>query len=318
MTHQENNPEVLGDDSIIRALALGESLRVVATVASSTCNDICRRHNLTGVAAVGLSRATVAGSLLATLTKQQSEVVTLKVIAEPSRAGFTVDARSTGQVRGYPNGIENWPDVAPGTRADVAKNLGTRGLVSVARDLGLRDTFSGSTEFVSGNVDKDVEGYLIKSEQIDSVMVCDAVADDRGHISRAAGVLLQAMPGSPHQALLEALRGALHEGEFFSALSAHAPSGNAASLVRSAIPDIADTLRVLDTRPVEFFCPCSRERAESTLGLLGKDDLLAIISNPGSAEVVCEFCQTRYHFTAENLQELHARLCQDAPASKPS
>ena len=289
-------------------------MRLVSVTTTHLCAEICRRHECSGAMAVALSRAATSGLLLATLTKGD-EKVTLHLMGQGALGTITVDATSGGDVRAYPKNRNTSMPLPPRQHALLAPLTGAEGLVAVARDVGLKENFTGRTAFASGEVDEDVEHYLIKSEQIDSVLVADAALDERGRVLWAGGLLLQAMPGGEHEATLQEQRLRLHDGDFFSALMASA-GGDPKELAQRALADVATDLHVLETRPVQFSCHCSRERAESTLALLGERDITAILADPGVAEVVCEFCRTTYHFSSENLEILRASM--GAPTGRPS
>jgi molecular chaperone Hsp33 len=191
----------------------------------------------------------------------------------------------------------------PGARVALGGHVGRRGLVSVVRDLGLRETFSGQTEIIDGEIDTDVEHYLTSSEQIDSALGCEALVDDRGNLAVSAGVLVQALPGGQGSALLSLARARLHGG-LLPALLGAGPVG-AADLARAAIGDDAAALKVLEHRSLGFFCPCSRERAAATLTLVGAE-IDNLREEDGGATVVCEFCRGTYRFTRDDLGALLA------------
>jgi molecular chaperone Hsp33 len=302
------------DDLIIRCLLAGDSMRLVAVTSTDLCSEICRRHETTGAMAVALSRATTAGLLLATLTKGD-EKVSLHIAGEGDLGTLMVDANSSGDVRAYPKrrGVEI--GVPAKTHIKLAPATGAGGIVSVARDLGMKEHFTGRTAFSSGEIDDDIERYLVTSEQIDSVLVADAALDENGQVLWAGGLLLQAMPGGEHQDTLAQERTRLHMGGFFAALMASSGLGPE-DLARKALGELGADLRLLETRPVQFSCHCSRERAEATIALLGEREITAILSDPGVAEVVCEFCRTTYHFSSENLDALRASM--SPPAGRPS
>ncbi len=289
-------------------------MRLVSVTTTLLCAEICRRHECEGALAVALSRAATSGLLLATLTKGD-EKVSMHLRGDGALGTLTVDATSGGDVRAYPKKRGVTIPVAARQRAVLGPSTGGQGIVSVARDLGLKEHFTGQTAFASGEIDQDVERYLVISEQIDSVLVADAALDESGRVLWAGGLLLQAMPGGEHEATLQEQRTRLHGGAFFAALMGIA-GGGPQELAQQALGEVASDLRILDTRPVQFSCQCSRERAESTLALLGERDIASILVDPGVAEVVCEFCRTTYHFSSENLEAL--RVSMGAPAGRPS
>jgi molecular chaperone Hsp33 len=303
---------------IARCLVAGGAARLVAALTTPAAHEAARRHQAVGTAALALARGTTSGLLLSTLTKDD-ERVTLQVLGNGPLGGLTVDASSSGQVRAYlRNPVVRLPPLrgvvvaggAAGARAaadrlSVAPGVGQQGVVHVVRDLGLRETFSGETPIVSGEIDEDVEHYLIASEQIESALACDALLDGSngaGEIAIAGGVLVQALPGTGGASVVEAARARLRAGGLSRAL-AHYPS-TAEALARAALGDAAPDLQVLDVRPVTFHCPCSRERATASLTLLGGAELGAMILDDGKAEVICNFCRERYDFSEADLEAI--------------
>ena len=55
---------------------------------------------------------------------------------------------------------------------------------------------------------------------------------------------------------------------------------------------------------LSFDCDCSRERFERPLDALGKDELQAMKDEDHGAEIICQFCQTKYEFSEADLEEL--------------
>lgn len=303
-------------DLIARGVLDGGVARVVAVTSTGVAREAARRHRASGTAAVALGRGLTAGLMLATLTKDD-ERVTLQVLGDGPLGSLTVDSTSAGTARGY---VKNphlpLPPPVPGQRAELAPAIGRAGLVSVIRDLGLRDTFGGQTPIVSGEIDRDVEHYLNTSEQIDSALACDALVDGSGELVAAAGLLVQALPGSAVGAQLEAARAHLRGGGLTGAVAEAAVAGDLEALVAGVLGPTLGDVQLLDVRPVRFHCPCSRARAGSSLALLGKAELAQMIVDDGRAEVTCNFCGARYEFTEADLENIRRDL--DKSAGLPS
>jgi molecular chaperone Hsp33 len=290
---------------IARCLLAGGAARLVAALTTPAAREAARRHQATGTAALALARGATSGLLLSTLTKDE-ERVTLQVLGNGPLGGLTVDASSSGRVRAYQrNPAVRLPPLRAATEAagrlSVAPGVGREGIVHVLRDLGLRETFSGETSLISGEVDEDVEHYLSASEQIVSALACDGLLDADGDtITIAGGVLVQALPGSGGADVVAAARLRLRGGGLTRALGGHPPTAEA--LARAALGDAAAELQVLDVRPVIFHCPCSRDRAAASLTLLGGAELGTMILDDGKAEVICNFCRERYEFDEADLE----------------
>jgi molecular chaperone Hsp33 len=284
-------------DQIVRCLLPSLSVRVVAALTTQTAREAARRHGASGGVAAVLGRATTAGSLLATLTKDM-EKVTLQMLGGGPLGAVTVDASSDGGARAFVKHAAVEVPAAPHSRVTLGPYLGKDGVLGVMRDLGLKETFNGQTSMVDGEIDTDVEHYLIASEQIDSAIGCEALLDDDLSVRISGGVLVQALPETKGAPLLELTRLRLREG-LLTELMADGSLLTAEALARAVVGPGSD-LKVLDTRPLRFHCPCSRERASATLALVGAD-LPSMVDEDGGASVVCEFCRESYRFTADEI-----------------
>jgi molecular chaperone Hsp33 len=182
--------------------------------------------------------------------------------------------------------------------------VGRRGVINVLRDLGLKELYQGQTSLLTGEIDEDIESYLRSSEQIPSALGCDVILDGRGQIGPAAGVLVQVLPGGDPDAVREAQH-ALR-------------TGLVAELLREGITDariIAQRVYAIGAleiiggeRAIRFQCRCSPERIGEMLALLGTIDLDEMIAEDKPAEVVCNYCNTRYQIGRSELEQIRARI----------
>jgi molecular chaperone Hsp33 len=312
VSEERNQP----GDQIMRSLIEEGRARLVVVTATQAVREMAlRHHNMTGIPAVALGRAALCGLLLATLTKDE-EQVTLQVLGNGPLGGVTVDARSSGRVRGFvkrPLAVA-WDAKlaaisAATPRIALGNAIGKQGVVGVTRDLGLAQNYSGQVTLTSGEIDEEVEQYLNTSEQIDSVLHCDTLLNSAGEVTAAAGLLVQTLPQAHGAAVVEFLRDVLR-GPAFTDVLKNAWSEDKldpSSIARAALGECAGGMRVLDERPVSFFCPCSRERAASTLGMLSQEDLKEMILETNEAEVTCNFCGGQYRFTEVELEVIRRK-----------
>jgi molecular chaperone Hsp33 len=298
-------------DTIMRGLIEGGRARVVVATATQAVLDMVGGHHLVGIPAVALGRGALCGLLLATLTKDE-EQVTLQVLGNGPLGGVTVDARSSGRVRGFvkrPDSVTWDASLASGARLALGDAIGHEGLVGVTRDLGLAQNYSGQIALSTGEIDEEVDTYLNTSEQIDSVLHCDVLLDSEGKVLAAAGLLVQTLPQAHGSAMVEFLRDTLR-GPVFSTVLREALAQNEVEpewIARSALGQCAEGMQILERRPVSFFCPCTRERAQSTLGMLRPEDLEEMILETNEAEVRCNFCGAQYRFSELELDEIRRK-----------
>jgi molecular chaperone Hsp33 len=286
-------------DQIARCLLPDLAVRVVAAITTDTVREIVRRHGARGGVAAALGRATTAGALLATLTKDL-ERVNLQLIGGGPLGSLTVDACSDGTIRAFVKHPALPIPALPNQRVALGDYVGRKGVVGLVRDLGLKDHFSGQTEIIDGEIDTDVQHYLVTSEQVDSAIGCETLLGDDLSVRVSAGVLLQALPATQGAPLLELARLRLNEGLLTELLTGDDGGLSAESLAR-AVSGANGGLKLLDVRPLRFHCPCSRERASATLALVGTRDMEGLVEPDGSAAVTCEFCRAKYEFTKEEI-----------------
>jgi molecular chaperone Hsp33 len=310
------DPADAGDpagDEVVRCVLERLPVRIVAATTTAAAREAVRRHQAGPAATVALSRGLTAGLLLATLTKDD-ERVTLQILGDGPLGGVTVDATAAGTARAYVKHPGVGLTLPTGGRPSLAVAVGQIGLVNVIRDVGLRETFSGQIALATGEIDQDVEAYLEKSEQVVSALACDALFAPDGGLDFAAGILVQALPGSEGAALVAEARAFIAGGEFLRALGGARRDGE--GVVAAVLGDRLGKVRVLDRRPVRFDCPCSRARAGSSLALLGEAELAEMILDDGKAEVTCNFCRAHYEFDETEMELIRRENAK--PTGPPS
>src|SRR3954471_20508439 len=190
-------------DEVVRCVLEDLPVRIVAATTTAAVREAARRHEAGPAATLALARGLTAGLLLATLTKDD-ERVTLQILGDGPLGGVTVDATSAGTARAYVKHPGGGLKPPVGGRPRLAAAIGRTGLVNVIRDVGFREPFSGQIALRTGEIDEDVEAYLEKSEQVVSALACDALVGPDGALEFAAGILVQALPGSEGAALVAA------------------------------------------------------------------------------------------------------------------
>ena len=290
-------------DLLVRGIDSDAGLRIVAAVTTDLVLEAARRHHAAGVGACALGRALTSSLLLATLTKG-AERVTVQIEGDGPLGGVVVDAHidasATGDVRGYVVHPESATS-ACGGRCLVSAALGRHGVVSIVRDLGLKENYQGQVPLLTGEVDEDVESYLRISEQVPSALGCDVVV--RGDaVVAAAGVLVQALPGGAPEDVRPAQH-VLRTGGVYEFLAAGGTDPRALAEAIYGRP-----IEFLAEQPLAFRCRCSRERVESMLHVLTPVDIDEIIAEKGYAEITCNYCNEHYHVERPALERVRAEL----------
>jgi len=285
-------------DYTLRILAKDAGVRVLACTTTELAREAAQRHSAYPIAAAALAYGLTAGVLLGGLLKVQ-ERIALKVEGGGRLGKMVIEADAYGRVRGYLSA----PDASSGEslgREAVSEALGREGILTVVKDLRLKDLYRSAINLEYGELDKDLEAYLNQSEQIPSLVEIGVVMNDDRSIASAGGLLIQALPGHGHEAvaqIAERLEDLPHIERLLS--DGHTPEQIVEQLLSG------QEYLLLERQPAEFRCSCSQDRSRQALRMLERDDLLALVAE-GEAIVDCHFCHARYSFTRADLEAILA------------
>lgn len=288
---------------LVRASAYGGLVRAFAVDATDVVGELVQRHRTEPAVSAALGRLSTGALLFGAMLKDDDQLVTIRVQGDGPAGTLLATANGRGEVRGLvatPRpGVEQVRD----GKLNVRGAVGTDGRLTVTRDLGMRQPYSGTVEIVSGEIGEDLAHYLASSEQVPSAVGIGVFVQPDETIEAAGGYIVQLMPGVSDRTA----------GDIEGAVRA-LPHPTTMLRQHETPEDILarifgdDGFTVLDRMPVRFHCPCTRERAERALLLLGTEQIQELRDNEDEgAELKCEFCLRAYAFSDEELQALAAR-----------
>lgn len=285
-------------DYLVKAMAYGGFVRAYAVNATQTVSQAQKRHDTWNTASAALGRSLIGGLLLGSTVKGE-DTITVRVEGDGPSGAIIVTSNGSGDVKGY---IQN-PHVSlplnEQGKIDVRGAVGTQGMLSVTKDLGLKEPFSGQTPIVSGELGADFTYYLAVSEQIPSSVGVSVLVDTDDSIKTAGGFMLQMMPGASEE-VVTALEKRLEQ---LPNISTMLDKGKTPEEVLDFIFE-DESVVILDEMPVQFNCDCSKERFASGIISLGAQEIQNIIDEDHEAEAVCSFCGNKYYFAEQELAEL--------------
>lgn len=285
-------------DYIIRATAAEGQIRAFAATTRDLVEYARSAHNTSPVATAALGRLLTAGAMMGIMMKGEKDLLTLKIEGDGPIGGLTVTADSRGNVKGYAFQPEVMlPPNAKG-KLDVGGALGI-GVLSVIKDIGLKDPYVGQTILVTSEIAEDLTYYFATSEQTPSSVALGVLMERDNTVKQAGGFILQMMPGASEE-VISALEKRLGE---ITSITALLDAGNTPEMILEHI--LGDFgLEILDKLPTAFSCNCSEERIEKALISVGKQELQSMIEDGKTIEVNCHFCNKHYPVTVERLKEL--------------
>ena len=290
-------------DQIVRAMSADGFVKASVITSKEICERARQIHKTLPTATAALGRVLTACSMMGNTQKADDGSLTLQIKGGGPLGTLLATSDSTGNVRGY---VQH-PQVALMEKyrgkLDVGAAVGTDGMLTVIRDLNLKEPYVGSVELVSGEIAEDVTAYFAQSEQTPTACALGVLVDTDQSVRTAGGYLIQLLPGAPDDVIDRVERGVQSAGTVTALLD---EGLDAEALLRRVLPDFE--LEILETTPVEYRCYCTRERVESTLLSLGRDELTAMADSGESAHVECQFCDADYTFSPAEIRELLSSL----------
>ena len=188
-------------------------------------------------------------------------------------------------------------------KLDVGAAVGTDGMLTVIRDLQMKEPYIGSIKLVSGEIAEDVTAYFAQSEQIPTACALGVLVGEDQKVRAAGGYILQLLPGAPDDIIDRLEKGIQEAGPVSPMLDG---GMTPEEILKKVMPGCE--LEFFEEDPVDYRCYCSRERVTSTLIAIGRKDLQEIVDEGKPIHIECQFCDTVYEFTPEQIKALLASL----------
>ena len=274
-------------------------VKAVAIASTGIVSRAAQIHGTTPNATAALGRALTAASMMGNMQKTEKGSMTLQVRGGGPIGTITCVSDAEGNVRGCVTEAKvPLEEKYPG-KLDVGATVGTDGTLTVIRDLQMKEPYIGSTQLVSGEIGDDVTAYFAESEQTPTACALGVLVDRDQSVKVAGGYLLQLLPGAPDEVIDKLEAGIQRAGAVTKMLEDGLTPEDILGQVMGALGVV-----FMETTEVEYKCYCSRQRVTSALISLGRKELTEIMEEEKTFPVECQFCDTVYNFTPEDIQEL--------------
>ena len=290
-------------DQITRAMTKDGLVNAVAITSAGIVERARQIHKLLPTATAALGRLLSAASMMGNMQKTEDGSITLQIKGGGPLGTLLAVSDAEGNVRGY---VDN-PQISllekHRGKLDVGAAVGNDGMLTVIRDLRMKEPYVGSVELVSGEIAEDITQYFVQSEQIPTACALGVLIDTDQSVRAAGGYLIQLLPGAGEDVITKV------EGGIYAAPSVTnllKENSDPAVLLKTVLSDF--DMEILSVDPIEYRCYCSRERTERALLSLGSKELEKIVDEQGSAELTCQFCDRVQNFTKEDLTAMIADL----------
>lgn len=286
-------------DYIVRATAANNQIRAFAATTREMVEHARAAHNTSPVATAALGRLMTAGAMMGIMMKGDKNILTLQIQCSGPIGGLTVTADSKGNVKGYVNNPNVLLHANARGKLDVGGAL-DMGVLSVIKDLGLKEPYVGQVELKTGEIGDDLTYYFASSEQVPSAVGLGVLMDKGNTVRRAGGFIVQLMPFA-EESVITQLEKNLAE---ITSVTALLDQDYTPEMILEKLLGNLD-LEIKETVPTQFYCNCDKDRVAKALISIGGKELKSLIQEGKEIELNCHFCNTNYNFTIEELKELY-------------
>lgn len=285
-------------DYLIKATACKGAIRAYAIQSTELVEEARRRQDTWATATAALGRTLTISAMMGAMLKGEDKL-TVKLEGDGPTGPIVADANAKGEARAYITNPHVDFDLNQQGKLDVTRAVGKSGHLSVVKDLGLKEHFTGQVPIISGEVSEDFTYYFVRSEQVPSAVGAGVLVNPDQSVLAAGGFIVQVMPGASDDTIdyLE------QRIESIPAISSLIQAGKKPEDILTEIFG-EEQVNQLEKLPIVFRCSCSLERIKKVISGLDPEEIDQMIEIDGGAEATCHFCNERYFVTKEELIEL--------------
>lgn len=286
------------EDYIIRGMAADKQVRFFAAYTKHLVEKARQTHETSPVATAALGRLLTGTAMMGSMCKNDTDMVTVQIKGDGPIGGLVVTSDARARVKGYAYNKDVMLPPSKKGKLDVGGAVGN-GVLSVIKDLGLKEPYSGQTNLVTGEIAEDLTYYFASSEQIPTSVALGVLMNKENTVRQAGGFIIQMMPFASEE-VVSALEERLAA---FTSITAHLDAGETPEQMMEELFSGMD-MTIEDKISTEFYCNCSKERVAKAVISVGKQELSDMIAEGEPIEVNCHFCNSHYHFSVEELEKM--------------
>lgn len=292
--------EKMKEDKVINCLAHGGKVNVRCIRSTNLVEEARKIHDLSPTATAALGRLLTITSLLGKELKDSEGTITTQVKGNGPIGTMIAVSNNKGVVKGYvSNPRIDIPLNPENGKLNVGEAVGKQGMIYIIKDIGLKEPYIGMTPIVSGEIAEDFTHYFATSEQTPTVVALGVLVDKNG-VKAAGGYLITLMPDAGDEEIAK-IEDALKNADSISKML---DDGKDLVEIAEMVTGDSHILYFENDDAPKYECNCSKEKMEKALISIGEKDLKDLIEKDGQAELVCHFCNKKYLFSKEELENL--------------
>lgn len=284
-------------DTLVRGMSTDGSFRVVAVNTTNLCAHICRLQQTDPTASVALGRLVSAAALMISQLKDNQRLA-LSVEGNGPLGKLHAEVNAQGHVcASIKNPVADLPPRE--NKFDVATAVGRAGFLRVVKDLGMKEPYSGMVQLSTSEIGDDVAQYFVESEQTPTSIALGVRLDRDGYIGACGGLMLQVMPQTETEKI-DAVENQIKSLPSVSDLIAQGISPE--DLIHYIFSP--ESVQLYPPAELQFRCRCSKSGVARMLATLDTNELQEMQNSSENNTITCEYCRTRYSFTAEEVGQI--------------
>ena len=287
------------EDKITKFLAYNGKISIVCTSTTNLVEKARKIHDLSPVATAAFGRLLTITALMGQEMKNKEDKLTIQIQGNGPIGKMLTTANNSPKVKGYvANPYVDLPLNEFG-KLDVGGAVGIDGYINVIKDIGLKEPYVGVSPLTSGEIADDFTNYFVNSEQTRTAVALGVLVNKDG-VRKAGGYIINPMPDATDEEIANVEKSIFEAG----AISKMLNEGLSLLEIAKKVTGDKNVKVIEDIKTPVYECDCSKERMLEGLATLDKNTIKEIIEEDGKAEVVCHFCNKKYEFSKEELEDI--------------
>lgn len=286
-------------DEIIKCLAHNGKISIICAKTTKLVEEARKTHDLSPVVTAAFGRMLTITSILGVEMKNKKDKLTVQIKGNGEIGMMVATANNLPRIKGYVANPHVDIPLNEDGKLDVGRAVGNQGYINVIKDIGLKDPYIGISPLVSGEIAEDFANYFVNSEQRRSAVALGVLVNKDG-VKNSGGYLINAMPDAGEEEIAKVEQAIFKAGAISKMLDQNM------SLIEISKKVTGDeNIKIIEENITPLFkCDCSKEHMKSGIATIGKEELQEILETDGKLEVVCHFCNKKYQFSREELEEI--------------
>lgn len=286
-------------DKITKFLAYNGRVSIICANTTELVEKARITHDLSPVATTALGRTLTISSIIAIGMKDKNDSLTIQIKGNGPLGGIVVVSNNTPKLKGYVVNPRVDIPLSKNGKLDVGGAVGKEGYLNIIKDIGLKDPYIGMVPLVSGEIAEDFTNYFLTSEQTNTAVALGVLVNANG-VKSSGGYVVSPMPDATEDDLF-ILENRIKEAKPISKML-----DENMTLKEIAIDITGDeNIQIIEDNIAPIYeCDCSKEKIEKGILTLGKKELQNIIEEQENIETICHFCNKKYNFNKEELQQI--------------